>query len=348
MYSFSKKYLSELRINNELLRLVRRLGEYKGKQELYQKQATEVLENLQLVAFAQSTESSNRLEQITAEPKRLKQLLAEKTKPNNRSEAEIAGYRDVLKTIHQSAREIPLTTNVIKQFHSDMMRYTGQPGGGWKSVNNKIIEQYTNGSIRVRFEPVEPIKVDEMMNKLVQHYNDQIALGDYDPLILIPLFIFDFTCIHPFKDGNGRISRLLTILLLYHHNYEAVRYVSLEKIIEQTKESYYETLEESSRSWHSQNHNIIPFLTYYLSTFLAAYDEFEKRANIIQKPRGTKTEMVINAIENFKGNFSISDVEKACPVVGRDMIRKVMNQMRDDGLIENISKGKYAQWTKIK
>jgi len=347
MKSLLKEYLNKLPLNNELVRLIRRLGEYKGKQELYQKQSPEVLENLQLVAFAQSTESSNRLEQITAPPKRLKELLANKTKPKNRSEAEIAGYRDVLSTIHQSTKDIPISVNVIKQFHRDMMRYTDRPGGEWKAVNNTIVERYADGTSFVRFNPVKPYQVNEYMSKLVELFNTEIEKGEYDPLLLIPLFIFDFTCIHPFRDGNGRSSRLLTTLLLYHQGYDVVRYISLEKIIEQTKESYYDTLKGSSKDWHDGKHNILPFLTYYLSTFLAAYDEFEKRADIIVKPRGTKTEMVINAIEGFKGTFTISNVEDTCPLVGRDMIRKVMNKMRSNGKIENISKGKYAKWRKI-
>lgn len=347
MKSFSKEYLTNLPINNEIVRIIRRLGEYKGKQELYQKQSPEVLENLRLVAFAQSTESSNRLEQITAPPKRLKELVANKTKPKNRSEAEIAGYRDVLSTIHQSANDIPISTNVIKQFHRDMMSYAAHPGGEWKTSNNTIVERYLNGTTSVRFNPVEPYQVNDYMNKLVERFSEEIEIGEYDPLLLIPLFIFDYTCIHPFKDGNGRTSRLLTTLLLYHQGYDVVRYISLEKIIEQTKESYYDTLKESSQGWHDGKHEIIPFLTYTLSTFLAAYDEFEKRADIIVKPRGTKTEMVVNAIEGFKGRFTISDVENACPIVSRDMIRKVMNKMRSDGKIKNISKGKYAKWRKI-
>ena len=347
MKSLSKEYLKKLPINNELVRLIRRLGEYKGKQELYQKQSPEVLENLRLVAFAQSTESSNRLEQITAPPKRLKELVANKTKPKNRSEAEIAGYRDVLSTIHQSAKDIPLSVNVVKQFHRDMMRYTDRPGGEWKSVNNTIIERYTNGTSLVRFNPVEPYQVNEYMTKLVELYNAEIENSEYDALLLIPLFIFDFTCIHPFRDGNGRSSRLLTTLLLYHQGYDVVRYISLEKIIEQTKESYYDTLKESSQGWHNGKHNILPFLTYYLSTFLAAYDEFEKRAGIFSKPRGTKTEMVKNAIEGFKGNFTIADIENVCPLVSRDMIRNVMNKLRSEGKIENLNKGRYSKWRKI-
>ncbi|MDP8321930.1 MAG: Fic family protein [Candidatus Stygibacter australis] len=347
MKSFDVKYLENISLTNELIRIIRKLGEYKGKQELYQKQSPEVLENLKLVAFAQSTESSNRLEQITAPPKRLKELLADKTKPKNRSESEIAGYRDVLSTIHHSAMDIPLTVNVIKQLHRDLMRYTDQPGGKWKSVENTIIERYGDGTTRVRFKPVEPFLIEDYMMKLVSRYNEEIDKGDIEPLILMPLFIFDFTCIHPFKDGNGRSSRLLTTILLYHQGYDVVRYISLEKIIELSKESYYETLETSSQGWHKGKHDIIPFLTYYLSIMLAAYDEFEKRADIVNKPRGTKTDMIKNAIDGFKGNFTISDIEQACPLVSRDMIRNVMNNLKAEGIIANISKGRYAKWRKI-
>jgi len=339
--------LENMMLTNELIRIIRKLGEYKGKQELYKKQSPEVLENLKLVAFAQSTESSNRLEQITAPPKRLKELLADKTKPKNRSESEIAGYRDVLSTIHESAMDIPLTVNVIKQLHRDLMKYTDQPGGNWKSVNNTIIERFTDGTTRVRFKPVDLYLVNENMQRLVSRYNEEIDKGVIEPLILIPLFIFDFTCIHPFKDGNGRLSRLLTTLLLYHIGYDVVKYISLEKIIEKSKESYYETLENSSHNWHKAKHDIMPFLIYYLSVILAAYDEFEQRADIVNKPRGTKTEIIKNAIEGFKGTFTISDIENACPLVSRDLIRNVLNNLKAEGIISNISKGRYAKWEKV-
>lgn len=347
MNSFSKEYLSKLKISHELIRMIRRLGEYKGQQSLFKKQAPEVLENLRMVALVQSTESSSRLEQVTAPPDRFKKLMAEKTKPINRSEAEIAGYRDALSTIHQSANDIHLSVNVIQQFHRDLMRYTDRPGGSWKNSYNPIIDKYPDSTERVRFQPMEPFMVDEAMNHLVDRFTSEIKKGEYDPLILIPLFILDFTCIHPFSDGNGRTSRLFTTLLLYHQGYDIARYISVEKIIEKTKESYYETLEESSQGWHEGKHNALSFVTYTLSTFLAAYDEFEKRADITIKTKGSKTDMVVNAIEGFKGQFTISDVERACPIVSRDMIRVVMNRMRRESKIENISKGKYAKWRKI-
>lgn len=347
MKSLTKDYLEKFSITNEQVRMIRKLGEFKGKQELYKKQAPEVLENLQMVALVQSTESSNRLEQVTATPNRFKELMADKTTPQNRSEAEIAGYRDVLNTIHQSANDIPLTVNVILQFHRDMMRYTDRQGGKWKNTYNPIKDVYPDGTSRVRFNPVEPYLVDESMHHLVDSFISELKSGEFDPLILIPLFIFDFTCIHPFPDGNGRTSRLLTNLLLYRQGYDVVRYISLERIIEQTKDSYYETLEKSSKNWHTGEHDAQSWVTYYLSTFLAGYDEFEKRANIVTKPRGTKTEMVVKTIEGFKADFTIGDIEKSCPIVGRDMIRHILNRLRTDGKIKLLSKGKYAKWRKI-
>ncbi len=347
MNSLATKYMKGLKITHELIRMIGRLREYKGQQSLYRKQAPEVLENLRLVSLVQSTESSSRLEQVTAPQDRFRQLMAEKVKPQNRSEAEIAGYRDVLSTIHQSANEIPLSVSVIKQFHRDLMRYTDRPGGTWKNTNNPIVDKHPDGSERVRFEPVAPFKVDETMNHLVKRLILELSRGEYDPLILIPLFILDFTCIHPFTDGNGRTSRLLTTLLLYHQGYDVAKYISVEKIVEKTKESYYETLERSSLSWHEADHDAIPFVSYTLSTFLAAYDEFEKRANISVTARGAKTEMIINSVEGFKGNFSVSDIQEACPLVSIDLIRRTLKELRKNGVLVNISRGRYAKWRKV-
>ena len=347
MKSFTEDYLKNLSVNNELVRMIRRLGEYKGKQELFKRQSPDVLENLRRVALVQSTESSNRLEQITAEPKRFKALMEEKTKPKNRSEAEIAGYRDILNTIHTSALNIPFRCRVVQQFHRDILKFTGLPGGKWKSAPNKITDTLPDGSRRVRFIPVDPFLVEDCMTRLHQTFQEELSMLVLDPLILIPLYILDFLCIHPFTDGNGRISRLVTILLLYQQGYEVGRYIGLERVIENTKESYYDALETSSNGWHKGKHEAIPWITYFLSTVLAAYEEFERRADMMVTGRGSKTEMVVNAIESFVGEFSISDIEKACPLVGRDMIRHVLNRLRDDGKIVNLSKGRYSRWQKI-
>lgn len=347
MNSFDEKFLENLKLTNELVRLIRVIGESKGRQDLYKRQAPDVLENLRQSAIIQSTESSSRMEQVTAEPKRFKDLMAEKTKPQNRSEAEIAGYRDVLNTIHSSASGIPITEKVVQQFHRDLMKYTGKPGGKWKSSQNKIIETIQNGSKRIRFILVEPYLVNEFMVRLHLRLNEEIKNQNVDSLILIPMYILDFLCVHPFLDGNGRISRLLSLLLLYQQGYEVGHYISLERITEKTKDSYYETLEKASQKWHGGNHQPLSWITYFLSVVAAAYDEFEQNANVQISGRGSKTQMVLNAIDSFIGDFSIAMIEKSCPLVGKDMIRHVLKRLKQNGIIINIGKGRYARWRKV-
>src|SRR3990172_935253 len=289
MKSFDKKYLAALTIPHHLITIIRQIGEYKGKQELYKKQAPEMLENLRHVAIIQSTESSNRLEGITADIQRIKDLVEEKTKPANRSEAEIAGYRDVMSTVHANYEHIPFNKSVLLQFHRDLMIYAGKEGGRWKSVSNEITEILPDGTKKIRFVPVAPHLTPDYMQTLHERYESVSKEGDIDPLILIALYVLDFLCIHPFLDGNGRMARLITLLLLYRNGYEVGRYISLERVIEQTKESYYETLQKSSQGWHKGKHDALPWVEYALSTILAAYKEFESRFAGVSKGRGSKT-----------------------------------------------------------
>jgi Fic family protein len=207
--------------------MIRKLGEHKGKQELYKKQAPEMLENLRQVALIQSTESSNRIEGIVADDKRLRDIVEEKAKPANRSESEIAGYRDVLNTIHQSHEDIPFTERVVLQLHRDLLKYAGGHGGVWKATQNEITETLPGGKKRIRFMPVAPHLTEEAMRTLHGRYADVARAHEMDPLLLIPFYVLDFLCIHPFRDGNGRMARLLALLLLYQHGYEVGRYVSL-------------------------------------------------------------------------------------------------------------------------
>jgi Fic family protein len=347
MKSFEQDYLSKLQIPQHLISMIRQIGEYKGRQELYQKQAPEMLENLRRIAVIQSTESSNRLEGITADPKRIKELVEGKTRPQNRSEAEIAGYRDVLNTLHSNSQHIPFNERIILQLHRDLMKYAGKEGGRWKSVPNQISEILPDGTKRIRFVPVEPMQTPEYMQILHERFRDLVSEQSFDPLILIPLYILDFLCIHPFLDGNGRMARLLTVLLLYHQGYEVVRYISLERIVEQTRESYYETLNRSSQNWHDARHDVLPWMEYFLSTILAAYREFENRLGAVSSGHGSKTDMVMNAIEGFIGDFSLADLEHACPAVGRDWIRKLLQRLKAEGKIEALGKGRFARWRKV-
>jgi len=346
MKSFNN-FLKKLTLTNEMILMIRKIGEYKGKQDLYQKQAPDVLENLRHFAIIQSTESSNRLEHITLDEKRFKEIMKNKSQPQNRNEAEIAGYRDVLSLVHSSAKDIPFTVTVVQQLHRDIMKYTGITGGKWKVTDNEISEILQDGKKIIRFKTVKTHLVSNYMTNLHERFNNELQDNKIEPLILIPSYILDFLCIHPFLDGNGRISRLISLLLLYQQGYEVGRYISLERIIENTRESYYETLKTSSQNWYEGNHNIIPWITYFLSTMLAAYDDFERRANVVVSGRGSKTEIIVKTIENFIGNFTIGDIEKACPLVSRDMIRHVFKQLRKKNKIEAISKGRYAKWRKI-
>ena len=346
MKSFNN-FLKKLTLTNKMILMIRKIGEYKGKQDLYKKQAPDVLENLRHFAIIQSTESSNRLEQITLDEKRFHEIMKNESQPKNRNEAEIAGYRDVLSLIHSSAKDIPFTVTVVQQLHRDIMKYTGDLGGKWKITDNEISEILPSDKKVIRFKTVKTHLVNNHMINLHQRFNHELQDNKIEPLILIPSYILDFLCIHPFLDGNGRISRLISLLLLYQQGYEVGRYISLERVIENTRESYYETLKKSSQNWHEGKHNIIPWITYFLSTMLAAYDEFERRANVIVSGRGSKTEMVLKTIENFIGNFTIGDIEKACPLVSRDMIRYVLKQLHAKNKIEAISKGRYAKWRKI-
>lgn len=227
MHSLDLHYISNLRVPHHLVSVIRQIGEYKGKADLYKQQAPQMLENLLHVAIIQSTESSNRLEGITAEYHRIKDLVEEKTTPDNRSEAEIAGYRDVLNTIHSNHRNIPFTVGIVLQLHRDLVKYSGKEGGRWKSVQNEITQTNPNGTQQIRFTPVKPFQTLEFMKTLHRLFNEAIKQQRADPLILIALYCFDFLCIHPFLDGNGRMARLLTVLFLYYQGFEVVRYISL-------------------------------------------------------------------------------------------------------------------------
>ncbi|MCE2983154.1 MAG: Fic family protein [Parachlamydia sp.] len=334
--SFSIEQLSTLRL----------IGEYQGKQKLYFKQSPEILKGLQQAAMIESSESSNRLEGITAPYARIANLVVQNTSPLNRSEQEIAGYRDVLNLIHQSSTQMPFSINVILQFHTWLYRYHPHPGGQWKKTDNQITETYPDGTQRIRFSPSSAFETPLAMEKLVSHYQASIEKDKIEPLIAIPAAILDFLCIHPFRDGNGRSARLLTLLLLYHFDYQVGRYISLERIFEESKDSYYETLEKSSKDWHEGRHDIMPWMTYFWGVLLKAYKEFEARVGILNAGKGSKGGHVRTTIVNLPGPFSISDIEKACPTISRDTIRLVIRQLRDEALILSKGKGRGALWYK--
>lgn len=342
MHSLHKKYLNSLSFTSEQLSTLRTIGEYQGKQELYFRQSPEILKGLQQVAVIESSESSNRLEGIIAPQSRIADLITHKTAPQDRSEQEIAGYRDALSMIHQSSKHMPFSLNVIMQLHSWIYRYLPSPGGQWKTTDNEIVEVHENGKKRIRFIPPNAFETPSAMENLVKEY--QMSIAQIEPLIVIPAAILDFLCIHPFRDGNGRTARLLTLLLLYHFDYQVGRYISLERIFEESKETYYETLEKSSQKWHQGQHHIMPWMTYFWGVLLRAYKEFEGRVGTLTTGKGSKTHHIRHTIEARIGPFSISDIERACPAVSRDTIRLVLRELRDEGVITPEGKGRGAKW----
>jgi len=346
MKSFEKKFLDSLKFSSRMLSNLRALGEYKGKEELFSKQSPDVLEKLLESAIVESTEASNKIEGITAPHERIEMIVKANATPRNRPEEEIAGYRDVLNLIHQSYKDIPLSENVILQFHSMLYRYTTKKAGEWKKIDNEIVDKKTDGTKILRFKPVSAKETPLYMKKLIASYNDCLKRESFDSLIVLPFFIFDFLCIHPFSDGNGRIARLLTLLLLYQSEYKVGKYVSLERIINDSKKSYYDMLASSSGRWHDGKHDIFPWLNYFYATLIAAYKEFESRVGVFKKGKGSKREQVKSAVERFVKPFSIIDIEKACPNVSRDMIRKILRELRDKGEISSTSMGRGAKWAK--
>ncbi len=347
MKSFEAGKVGLQPISQTMLQSVRTLGEFKGRQVLYLRQTPHVLDALRQAAIVQSTESSNRIEGVVASFGRIQAIVAHQSPPQNRSEQEIAGYRDVLNTVHTSYAYIPFTPNVVRQLHGDLYKYTSTTGGKWKSSDNEIIERAADGTRVVRFQPTPAWATPSAMDELHGYFNEASSNGEIEPLLLIASYVLDFLCIHPFLDGNGRLSRLLTLLLLYQAGYEVGRYIGLERIVEESKESYYGALGHSSQGWHEGHHDLQPWTEYWLGTLLAAYRELEGRVETLTSARGAKTEMVLDAFGRLPHEFRLTDLERACPHVTRDMIRVVLNRLKQEGRVQAVGRGAGAVWHKI-
>ncbi len=347
MHSFTTGYLERLRFGQSDLASVHALGAYRGRQDLFRQQTPETLAALREAAWIESTESSNRIEGIEAPRAQLEKIVLHNATPRNRSEQEIAGYRDALALIHESAPHMPLSPRLVLQLHQNIHRYLPGEGGAWKSVDNEIAEKLADGSRRIRFLPVPAVATPQAMDDLFSGWGHAHATQAGDPLVLVPLLVLDFLCIHPFRDGNGRTARLLTLLALYHSGYEVGRYISLERMIEDSKETYYEALEAGSRNWHEGTHDAFPWLRYFWGMMLRAYKEFEERVGTITPGRGAKTRQVREAALRQIAPFAISDIERAAPGVGRDMVRIVLRQLRDEGLLVSTGVGRAAKWRRV-
>lgn len=347
MTSLASTFLEGLRLSTGDGSSLKALGECRGRQELFRRQTPELLAALKDAAVIESTESSNRIEGVVAPHRRIEALVLKSAAPRDRSEQEIAGYRDALNLIHESARDMAVSVNVILQLHTMLYRYHAGQGGRWKATQNEIVEREASGKVsRIRFVPPSPVATPGMMDTLVADYQRAVA-DEREPLIVVPLAVLDFLCIHPFADGNGRMARLLTLLLLYHFDYLVGRYISLERIIEESKETYYESLEASSQAWHESRHDPFPWLRYFWGVVVRGYREFEERVGTLRTGRGAKGDLVEEAVNRRVGPFAISDIEAECPGVTRDWIRIVLRRMRDDGRIVPRGRGRGAKWVRV-
>ena len=331
----------------EISNLLSAIHEYLGKQDLYITAKKDILKTLLEVAIIQSTDASNRIEGIFTSAVRLKELVMQKSQPVNRNEKEIAGYRDVLATIHESYEYIPLNPNSILQLHRDLYSFQASGiGGRWKNSDNLIAETDSDGKQHIRFTPVTAFETPEAMEEICHAYRSAVTAGVYDPLMIAILFIFDFLCIHPFNDGNGRMSRLLTLLLLYQNGYIAGKYISLEKLIEQSKETYYETLQLSSVNWNSGKNDYMPFLRYMLGIILKSYREFENRVAHIVSGKLNKSDRIKLIFEQKLGKISKADIADACPDISISMIERTLKEMLDRGEIKKTGSGRATAYVK--
>lgn len=340
MKEFNYKEIIDRKWDKEVLNYIGLIHEYKGRQQLYLEQKPDELDKLIELAKIQSTEASNEIEGIRTTNARLKQLMEEKTTPRNRDENEILGYRHALNLVHESFEYIPLRVNSILQIHKEMYKFMDVGfGGKFKDAPNEIDAVYNDGHKEVIFKPLEPFETPGAMEKLCDEFNLAIDKYNIDPLIIIPIFIHDFLCIHPFNDGNGRMSRLLTTLLLYKSGYVIGKYISLEKKIQITKEEYYQALSLSSKNWLTNDNDDTPFIKYLLGTILSAYRDFEERVNVVSK-KISAYEMVEKAVNNKIGKFTKSDIMEMCPEIGRASVENALKKMCDEGKIEKHGGGR--------
>lgn len=348
MRTFNYSLIKDQKWDSDILGYIAAIYKYAGKQELYLKQKPNELEKLVEIAKIQSTEASNAIEGIVTTNTRIKQLVKEKTMPKNCDEQEIAGYRDVLNVIHESFDAIPITKNYILQLHKILYNHMNNPiAGQTKTVQNYISATYPDGHTEILFTPLAPYETPEALERICEEYNRVIGNFEVEPLIAISIFIHDFLCIHPFNDGNGRMSRLLTTLLLYRSNFYVGKYISLEAKIAKDKDLYYDALGRSQDGWHEGVEDTVPFIKYLLSTILAAYKDFEDRFAIIEE-RIPAIDMVRKATQNKIGRFTKQDIRELCPSLSISSIESSLRKLVESGELRREGSGKSTYYVRLK
>lgn len=341
MRKFDYSIIPDELMNHEIMNLISAIHEYKGKQELFIEAKSDVLESMLEIAKIQSTGASNRIEGIYTSDERLDALVKEKAEPRNRSEREIAGYREVLGLVHESYDYIVPRANVILQLHRDLYHFSPlSHGGNFKGSDNVITETDASGQKKVRFQPMSAFETPDGIDRLTDTFIEAINTEKYDPLLLIPMFILDFLCIHPFSEGNGRMSRLLTLLLLYRSGYIVGKYISIEMIIEKTKETYYEVLQDSSTDWYEEKNNYLPFVKYYLEVILSASKEFSARVELMQNRSLSKPERIRSLFDNTLEKLSKRMILEKCPDISKATVEITLASLLKEGYIIKIGAGK--------
>ncbi len=349
MRNFDYMKLADKMWDSEVLSYIAKIHECKGRQDLFIRQKPVELERLVEIARVQSTEASNKIEGIVTTATRIKQLVNEKTTPRNRDESEIMGYRDVLNTIHESHDFIPVRPTYILQLHRDLLKRAGLSyGGNFKNVQNYINKTKPDGTQVTRFTPVAPYETPEAIEAICKSYEYAISMEKVDPLILIPVFICDFLCIHPFNDGNGRMSRLLTLLLLYQNGYVVGKYISIEHQIEKTKDAYYDVLEGADAGWHEEENDPTPFIKYMLQVILACYVEFEERVGMMSTSgkKSTAYDIVKAFMLQRIGKTTSAEVIAGCPGVGRTAILAAVKRLVEEGEIVKFGTGRSTYYVR--
>ena len=348
MRDFHYTAIREQKWDSEILGLIAAIYKEAGKQEMYLKQRQEELEKLVEIAKVQSTEASNAIEGIVTTSTRIRQLVEGKTAPRNRDEQEIAGYRDALNIIHENFDAIPITRNYILQLHKVLYSHMSNPmAGQTKSVQNYISATYPNGHTETLFKPLAPFETPEALDRICDEYNRVIGNMEAEPLIVIPIFIHDFLCIHPFNDGNGRMSRLLTTLLLYRNGFYVGKYISLEAKIAKNKDLYYAALRQAQEGWHEGTEDAVPFIKYLLGIILSAYRDFEDRFSLVEQKKPA-LETVRQATLNKIGRFSKQDIRELCPALSVSSIEGALRKLVASGELKREGNGKSTCYYRLK